>query len=191
VNHTHKKHIFFSETGQILWSEGLKFDVFLLVTDDTPHLKISAEGRSVSYPKLILVIWTAHALHSVCETVRSLYPYAKKLVANEEKIFVVPPAVLEHSKKQSSRHASLLISSNSISGNLVKFNCLLCIKLWNILFSCKWTWQGRCFLCCSIQEILNNSSELKLLKADSSYIHDNFIFLPQSRAKLEKITNLS
>jgi hypothetical protein len=85
---SHKNHIFFfGEVMQTLWSDGLKFDVLLLVTGDTLHLKRAAEGLSVSYPKLMLVTCTAYALHSFCETVHVLYPYAKKLVVDEEEIF--------------------------------------------------------------------------------------------------------
>lgn len=68
-----------------------------------------------------------------------LYPYAKNLVANEEKIFVTPRTIIQHLKKnQSSRHASLLNCSNYMSGNLVQFNyyagnfeifCFLVIEL--------------------------------------------------------------
>jgi hypothetical protein len=54
-------------------------------------MKKAAEGLSVGYIKLIHVTCVAHALHSVCETIRVLYPNVDKLVANGEKIFVKSP----------------------------------------------------------------------------------------------------
>jgi hypothetical protein len=41
-----------------------------------------------------------------------------------------------------------------------------------------------------LQEIFNNSNELKVLETDFTYIHANFSFLSQSVTELEKTTNL-
>jgi hypothetical protein len=42
-----------------------------------------------------------------------------------------------------------------------------------------------------LQEIYNDSNELKVLKADLDYIHGNISFLPRFVTTLEKILNLS
>jgi hypothetical protein len=49
VNRTTIAHVF-NEAMQTLWTGGVKFDsVLLLVTDDPPYMKWTAEGLSVSY----------------------------------------------------------------------------------------------------------------------------------------------
>jgi hypothetical protein len=79
----------------------VKFDdVLLLVTDAAPYMKKTAEGLSVSYPKLIHVTCVVHALHRVCEIIRVLYPNVDKLVANGKKIFMKSPARIEHFKNK-------------------------------------------------------------------------------------------
>jgi hypothetical protein len=88
VNHTTIARVF-TEALHTLWPDGVKYDnVLLLVTDAAPYMKKTAEGTSVSYPKLCV----AHDLRRVSETIRMLYPNVDKLVANGKKIFVKSPA---------------------------------------------------------------------------------------------------
>jgi hypothetical protein len=84
VNHAIIARVF-NEATQTLWTDGVKFDVLLLVTDGAPYMKKAAEGLSVSYPKLIHVTCVAHALRRICETIRVLYPNVDKIVANGKK----------------------------------------------------------------------------------------------------------
>lgn len=50
----HRTTVHFNETMQILWPNGVKFDVLLLVNDTAPHMR-KAAGFSVSYPKLMFI----------------------------------------------------------------------------------------------------------------------------------------
>jgi hypothetical protein len=55
----------------------------------------TAEGFSVSYPKLIFVMCVVHALHRVCETICVLYQNVENLVPNGKKIFVNSPVTTQ------------------------------------------------------------------------------------------------
>jgi hypothetical protein len=90
VNHTTIPRVF-NEAMKTLWSDGVRFDVLLLVTDPTPHKKEAVHGLSVSCPKLIHVTRAVHALRNVCETIRVLDLHRDKLMVNVKKIFVKSP----------------------------------------------------------------------------------------------------
>jgi hypothetical protein len=57
VNHTTIARVF-NEAMQTVWPDGVKLDnVLSLVTDAAPRMKKTAQGLSVSYPKLVTTQW--------------------------------------------------------------------------------------------------------------------------------------
>jgi hypothetical protein len=57
VNHKRTAHVF-NEAVQILWPDGLKFDnVLLLVTDAALYMTKREQILSLSYPKLLRVMF--------------------------------------------------------------------------------------------------------------------------------------
>jgi hypothetical protein len=148
------------------------------------YMKQAAEGLSVSYPKLIQVTCLAHALHRVCEIISVLYPNVKKLVANGKKIFVKSPARIE------------LFKNNTPDTPLPPTPV---ITRWGTWLDATVYYAENFEIFCSVvnefdggdassvtilQDIFQDSNELKVLKTDLAYIHANFSFLSQSITKV-------
>ena len=65
----------YNKSMHLLWPKLIKYDnVLLFITDSVLYTKKAEEALCVSYLKLIHVTYVVHAVHRVCETIRSLYP---------------------------------------------------------------------------------------------------------------------
>ena len=74
----------------------IKYDKLLIsLTNAASYMKKAVETLCVSFPKMIHVTCIVHALHRVCETIRSLYRNVNKLVANGKKVFVKAPTRID------------------------------------------------------------------------------------------------
>jgi hypothetical protein len=173
VNHTTIAHVF-NEAMQPLWPDGVKFDsVLLLVIDGTRYMKKAAEGLTVSYPKLIHVTCVAPALHRVCETICVFYPNVDKLVANGKKIFMKLPARIELFKNKApdaplpqtpvvTRWGTWLDATVYYAENFEIF-CSV-VNEFDGDYASSIT---------ILQDIFQDSNELKVLRTDLAYIRAN------------------
>jgi hypothetical protein len=91
----------FGETMQTLWPDVVKFgEVLFFVTDATSYMKLTSEGLSVKYHKLINVAYVVQGWRIICE----ICPNVGKLVANGEKTFVKSSAIIELFKIKTKLH---------------------------------------------------------------------------------------
>jgi hypothetical protein len=162
----------------------------VLVTDAVGYMKTRAEGLAVSCPKLIHDTCVARALHRVCETFRVLYPNVDKLVANGKKKFVKSPARIALFKNKArdtpllptpviTRCGTWLDATVYYAGNFEIF-CSVLNEFGG----------DDAYLVTILQDIFQDSNDLKLLRTYLAYICANFSFLSQSVTELEMTTNL-
>jgi hypothetical protein len=78
----------------------VKFDNLLLLVTTAPSYMKNAAGLLVSYPQVIHVMCTVHALHTVCEKINTFDPNAEKLMANGKKISAKSSAERQISKNK-------------------------------------------------------------------------------------------
>jgi hypothetical protein len=57
-----------------LWSNGIKQDVILHVTDAAPYMVKAAKSIQALYSKIVHITCLAHSLHRVCEKIREKFP---------------------------------------------------------------------------------------------------------------------
>jgi hypothetical protein len=190
VNHAIIARVF-NEAMQSLWTDGVKYDnVLLLVTVAAPYMKKAAEGLSVRFLKQIHVICIAHALHKVYETIHVLYTNVDKLVANGNKIFVKSPAGIELFK---CKVPDTPLPPTSVITRLGTWldATVYYAENFGIFCSVVNEFDREDALSITIlQDIVQDSNELKVLKTDLAYIRANCSCLSQSVTKLEITTTL-
>lgn len=82
----------FNKACQLIWPEGIKYDNVLLVVSDQATTMVKAiSDAKVLYPNMKHVTCLDHALHRVCETIRSHNTYADKFIAAMKRVLRKSP----------------------------------------------------------------------------------------------------
>lgn len=82
----------FNDSMHILWPDRVEYEnVLLLVTDAAPYMKRAAQNLQAIYHRMIHVCYFAHALHRICEEIRTTYPLADNSISTVKKIFLKAP----------------------------------------------------------------------------------------------------
>lgn len=83
---------FFTNSLNILWTNGVKFNrVLLLLSDAAGYMIKCYEILHILYPKMIHVTCVVHGLQRVCEKLREVCPIANKIITNGKQIFTKSP----------------------------------------------------------------------------------------------------
>jgi len=83
---------FFEHSLNALGNDFNKDKVLLFVTDAAPYMKKAAKAIKTFYPKITHVTCIAHALHRVCEEIRSNFGKINSLIASVKRTFVKCPS---------------------------------------------------------------------------------------------------
>lgn len=82
----------FMDAVRILGDDFDSERILLFISDAAPYMVKAAKAIQVFFPKITHVTCVAHALHRVCEAVRSEYDIVDRFVANCKKVFVKAPS---------------------------------------------------------------------------------------------------
>ncbi|XP_003738973.1 uncharacterized protein LOC100902673 [Galendromus occidentalis] len=78
----------FMNSLAVLWPDGIQHEkVLLFVSDGAAYMKKAGAALKVIFSKMLHVTCAAHAVHSIAEEVRLIFPDVDRLVANGKKVF--------------------------------------------------------------------------------------------------------
>lgn len=82
----------FNDACCFLWPDGIKYDhVWLVLTDQASYMLSAFRMIKLMFPNLNHITCIAHALHRVCESVRSKYATANRFVSEMKKVLLKSP----------------------------------------------------------------------------------------------------